>query len=67
MSDPETRPLDRIEAPFNKQIELFEVVHDNGVRLLRLRIREGNRFTAMDLDPDTARRWGTVMTDWAAT
>jgi len=59
MSDPETRPLDRIEAPFNKQIELFEVVHDNGVRLLRLRIREGNRFTA--------RRWGTVMTDWAAT
>lgn len=66
MSDQETRPLDHIEAPFNKQIELFEGVHDNGVRLLRLRIREGNRFTTMELDPDTARRWGAVMTDWSA-
>ena len=67
MSDQETRPLDRIEAPFNKQVELFEGAHDNGVRLLRLRIRGGNRFTTRDRDLDTARRWDAVITNWAAT
>jgi hypothetical protein len=67
VSQPETRPLDRFEAPFNKQVELLEVVHDNGVRLLRVRIREGSRFTIMDLDPETAKRWGAAMTEWAAT
>ena len=33
--------------------------------MLRVRIREGKRFTTMDLDWDTAARWGQVMLDWA--
>lgn len=65
MKDPEIIVLDKFEAPFNKHVELHEVVMDNGVRLLRLRIREGSRFTIMDLDPVTARRWGSQMAAWA--
>lgn len=57
--------LDKFEAPFNKHRDIHEVIMQNGVRLLRLRIREGSRFTIMDLDPVTAERWGTGMTDWA--
>lgn len=66
MTDPEIHLLDKFEAPFNKHVELHEVVMENGVRLLRLRIREGSRFTIMDLDPVTAERWGGQMADWAA-
>jgi len=32
---------------------------------LRIRIREGNRFTTLDIDADTAARWATVMSTWA--
>jgi hypothetical protein len=33
--------------------------------MLRLRIREGNRFTVMDLDETTARHWAAAMSSWA--
>lgn len=65
-ADPEIRLLDKFPAPFNKHVQLHEVNMENGVRLLRLRIREGSRFTIMDLDPVTAERWGKLMTDWAS-
>lgn len=65
MSDETTRPLDRFPAPFGKQVELQEVALENDVTLLRVRIREGSRFTVMDLDPVTAKRWGETMTEWA--
>jgi len=61
----ELRPLDDFEAPFGKRVELFEVTLENDVRLLRVRIREGTRFTTLDLDPVTARRWGKDLSDWA--
>jgi hypothetical protein len=32
--------------------------------LLRVRIRERSRFTIFDIDPETARAWGTAMRDW---
>ena len=63
--EPEILLLDEFPAPFNKQVVLQEVIMENGVRLLRLRIREGSRFTIMDLDPVTAERWGAQMTTWA--
>jgi hypothetical protein len=66
VSAPQTRPLDRFQAPFGKQVELLEVMHENDVRLLRVRIREGSRFTVMDLDPVTARRWADTMDAWAS-
>ena len=67
MSQDQTRSLDKFEAPFAKHIELLEVIHEGGVRLLRVRVREGSRFTILDLDPVTAARWGGAMADWATT
>ena len=29
-----------------------------GLPMLRVRIREGKRFTVFDIDPETARTWG---------
>jgi hypothetical protein len=60
-------PLDSFTVPLGGQaIELQEVVHvEGGMALLRVRIREGKRFTVFDIDPETARRWGDAMTAWA--
>ena len=52
-------------GPFGQQIELQDVRLGRDVRLLRLRIREGSRFTVFDLDPATAQDWGRAMADWA--
>jgi hypothetical protein len=60
-------PLERFTVPLGGQaIELQDVLHDaGGMRLLRIRIRERTRFTIFDIDPATARQWGTVMQRWA--
>ena len=46
-------------------MELLEVHYESGMRLLRVRIREGRRFPIMDLDPSTAAHWGSAMSAWA--
>jgi hypothetical protein len=35
--------------------------------LLRVRIREGKRFTIFDIDPATAQQWAVAMQTWADT
>ncbi len=59
-------PVAEFTAPYGRRVALQEVTHESGMRLLRVRIREGRRFTIMDLDADTAERWGRTMSDWAA-
>ena len=66
MTSGRTQSLDRFQAPFGKQVELLEVTLEDGVRLLQVRIREGSRFTILDLDPVTASRWAAGMDAWAA-
>lgn len=56
--------IDRFPAPFNKEVVIEEVAYDNGFHLLRMRIREGRRFTVVDLDHRTATRWGELMARW---
>ncbi len=58
--------LERFQAPYGREIELLEVLYENGMKVLRLRIREGKRFTIMDLDPATAAHWANTMSDWAS-
>ncbi len=36
-----------------------------GMSLLRVRIREGRRFTVFDIDPSTAGEWGEALCRWA--
>ena len=54
-----------IEAPYRREVWLDEVQFESGMRLLRVTIKEGRRFTQLDLDPETADRWGRTMLDWA--
>jgi hypothetical protein len=57
--------MDQFAAPYGRQVTLESVEYETGLSLLRIRIREGNRFTTLDIDADTAARWATVMSTWA--
>jgi hypothetical protein len=37
-----------------------------GPEFLRVRVREGRRFTVFDIDAETAREWAGAMAAWAA-
>jgi len=56
--------LGALEAPYGKQIVLQNVAYENGMRVLRVRIREGNRFTIFDLDDNTTSQLTDLMSDW---
>lgn len=60
-------PLFRLEVPVGRQlVELQQLDHDaGGMSLLRVRIREGSRFTVFELDPLSAQAWGLAMQQWA--
>lgn len=57
--------MDSIDAPFGEVIELRQIIHDSGVPLLRVLVRDGGRYTKIELDPATAHRWAEVMLQWA--
>ena len=63
----QTSELDKFRIPLgNQEIELQQIDHvEGGMSLLRIRIREGRRFTIFDIDPATAQRWGNAMRRWA--
>lgn len=65
MSDPIVTDIERIDAPYRRQILLQHVVHESGLKLMRVRIREGNRFTILDVDAPTARTLGEQMLAWS--
>ena len=58
-------PLDKFTAPYGREVKLENIDYENGARVLRIHIREGNRFTVMDINAETASRWGAVMNSWA--
>ncbi len=55
-----------IEAPWNKQVKVEEVVYEGGFPMVRLRIRERKRFTDLELDADTARTLVESLQSWLA-
>jgi hypothetical protein len=59
--------LSKFKVPLGSQeIELQQIDHAaGGMSLLRIRIREGKRFTIFDIDPVTAKLWAKDMQDWA--
>lgn len=63
---PDTR-IDKFKLPLTGQeIELTKIEYESGgLRQLRVRIRERSRFTTIDTDPITARRWAEAMLAWA--
>jgi len=65
MSQEQKTELAMIDAPYNKQIKLEDMAFDGGMNLLRLTIKEGSRFTQLDLDPGTARDLAQNIIEWA--
>jgi hypothetical protein len=63
--DSTTTTLDKFIAPYGREVTLENVDYENETRVLRIRIREHNRFTVMDINPETASRWGEAMLAWA--
>jgi hypothetical protein len=57
--------LDEFDAPYGRKVKLETVDYESGLRMLRVRLREGNRFTILDIDENTARHWGAAMCSWA--
>ncbi len=59
--------LENFRVPLGGQeIELQQVDYEaGGMSMLRVRIREGTRFTVFDIDPVTARHWGGALMRWA--
>ncbi len=57
----------KLQVPLGGQeIELQQVDFvTGGISLLRVRIREGRRFTVFDIDPATAAAWGDALARWA--
>jgi hypothetical protein len=64
MSLERTDELARMNAPYGKELVIQTITYEGGMQLLRLRIKEGKRFTMLDLDPDTAAKLSAVMSDW---
>ncbi len=56
-----------IDAPWSREIVAQTVEHDSGLKMLRLRIKEGrSRFTIIDLDQPTVDALTAVMGKWSA-
>ena len=65
MSDSVKTPLTTILAPYGRQIRLEDVAYESGLKLLRLTIREGARYTILEIDAPTALDWAETMRKWA--
>jgi hypothetical protein len=59
-------PIASLTVPLGGQrIEMHQVDFEAGsLSMLRVRIREGSRFTVFDIDPGTAAAWGDALQAW---
>lgn len=68
MIDKQVKELESFKVPLrNVEIKLEDVRYEGGMAMLQLKIREGRRFTVLELDEETARHWGQAMAAWADT
>ncbi|MHA1598341.1 MAG: DUF6967 family protein [Alphaproteobacteria bacterium] len=56
--------LEVINAPWNKTVTLQEIAYEGGVKMLRLRIKEGMRFTDLELDAGTLGELTKSLQKW---
>lgn len=61
----EVTPIATLAAPWSREISFSAVDHESGLRILRMRIKEGRaRFTIIDLDEKTVGEMMAVMGGW---
>jgi len=65
MTDETITDIATLELPFKRQANLKNVEFDSGLNMLRLTLREGRRFTVLDLDAESAGKLGALMVRWA--
>jgi len=53
-----------LSAPWGRRIKLSEIAYESGLKMMRLRIREGTRFTIVELDAPTATALGEALLAW---
>ncbi len=59
--------LEIIEAPWNKTVTVQEIAYAGGMKMLRLRIKEGRRFTDLELDSGTIATLAGALQRWLDT
>lgn len=59
-------PIASLTVPLGgQQIDMQPIDFEaGGLPMLRVRIREGKRFTVFDIDPATAAAWGEALLGW---
>jgi hypothetical protein len=65
VNDHTRTPIETITAPYGREIRLDEIAYETGMTLMRVTIREGARYTILEIDPATARRWSEALGAWA--
>ena len=65
MTDSVKTRLRTIAAPYGREVRLDDVAYPSGMRLLRITIREGARYTVLEIDAATAQEWAEEMGRWA--
>ncbi len=65
MTDQTVTDLGGLQAPWNKELTFQEITYEGGYKMFRIRIKEGRRFTDLELDPDTVSRLGALLNGWA--
>jgi hypothetical protein len=61
-----TETLAEYELPWNKHVSVQEISYEGGMSMLRLRIREGRRFTDLELMAENATALAKDLENWAA-
>jgi Family of unknown function (DUF6967) len=64
VSDSVKTRIATIAAPYGREIRLDDVAYESGMKLLRVTIREGSRYTMLELDGATALEWADEMRKW---
>jgi len=57
--------IEVINAPWNKEVTVSEAEYEGGFKMLHVRIKEGKRFTDLELDAETASHIAELMGKWA--
>lgn len=65
MTDDITHDLADFDLPFGRKASLKRIEFDGGLEVLRLTLREGRRFTVIDLDREGADAMGRMLCSWA--
>jgi len=60
-----SREIEVLNAPWHKELTISESTYEGGFKMFHLRIKEGKRFTDLELDAETASHIAELMGSWA--